>query len=157
MKKHQVKVDDDYLVVLENNKSQLIDVSERALGPIKEAILPLQNQEAQNIKARLARFSVEVQEFRIKFQNNCPFHISDSSPDIIEKAYATISDFYDEMCEFEKIAKDLNNLEGLFDLTRTSYKQLKDCRSELVSIKQMWDLVALIDMQFDGWKKTGWE
>jgi dynein heavy chain len=157
MKKHQVKVDDDYLVVLENNKSQLIDVSERALGPIKEAILPLQNQEAQNIKARLARFSVEVQEFRIKFQNNCPFHVADSSSEIIEKAYTTISDFYDEMCEYEKTAKDLNNLEGLFDLTRTSYKQLKDCRSELVSIKQMWDLVALIDMQFDGWKKTGWE
>jgi dynein heavy chain len=48
-------------------------------------------------------------------------------------------------------------LEGLFDLTRTAYKQLKDCRSELVSLKQMWDLVALIDIQFDSWKKTGWE
>jgi dynein heavy chain len=84
MKKHQVKMDDDYLVVLENNKSQLVDVSERALGPVKEAILPLQNQEAQNIKARLARFSVEVQEFRIKFQNNCPFHVSDTNPEVIE-------------------------------------------------------------------------
>jgi hypothetical protein len=36
----------DYLVLLENNKSQLTDVSERALGPVKEIILPLQNQEA---------------------------------------------------------------------------------------------------------------
>lgn len=43
LKKHQVKMDDDYLVSLENNKSQLIDVSEKALGPVKEAILPLQN------------------------------------------------------------------------------------------------------------------
>jgi methyl-accepting chemotaxis protein len=43
LKKHQVKMDDDYLVLLENNKSQLIDVSEKALGPVKEAILPLQN------------------------------------------------------------------------------------------------------------------
>jgi dynein heavy chain len=48
-------------------------------------------------------------------------------------------------------------LEGLFDLTRTSYKQLKDCRNDLVSLKQMWDLIALIDMQFDSWKRTGWE
>jgi hypothetical protein len=114
-------MDDDYLVLLENNKSQLIDVSEKALGPVKEAILPLQNQEAQNIKARLARFAIEVQEFRIKFQNNCPMHVQDTSPAIIEKAYQSISDFYDETCEFEKTAKDLNNLEGLFDLTRTSY------------------------------------
>jgi dynein heavy chain len=48
-------------------------------------------------------------------------------------------------------------LEGLFDLTRTSYKQLKDCRIDLVNLKQMWDLIALIDMQFDSWKRTGWE
>ena len=159
LKKHQVKMEEgvDYLVILENNKSQLIDVSEKALGPIKEQILPLQNQEAQNIKGRLARFSVEVQEFRIKFQNNCPFHIQDSSPEIIDKAYDTITYFYDETCKMEKIAKDLNNLEGLFDLTKTNYKQLKDCRSELNSLKQMWDLIALIDMQFDSWKKTAWD
>lgn len=75
LKKHQVKMDDDYLVLLENNKSQLVDVSEKALGPVKEAILPLQNQEAQNIKSRLARFAIEVQEFRIKFQNSCPMHV----------------------------------------------------------------------------------
>ena len=48
LKKHQVKMEEgiDYLVLLENNKSQLTDVSERALGPVKEIILPLQNQEA---------------------------------------------------------------------------------------------------------------
>jgi len=57
----------------------------------------------------------------------------------------------------EKIARDLNNLEGLFDLSKTNYKQLKDCRSELGSLKQMWDLIALIDMQFDSWKKQLWE
>ena len=48
-------------------------MSEKALGPIKEQILPLKKQETQNFKGKLARFSVEVQEFRIKFQNNCPF------------------------------------------------------------------------------------
>jgi hypothetical protein len=50
----------------------MVDISERALGPVKEAILPLQNQEAQNIKSRLARFAIEVQEFRIKFSNSVP-------------------------------------------------------------------------------------
>ena len=41
LKKHQLKMDEDYLVKLENSKTTLIDVSEKALGPIKEAILPL--------------------------------------------------------------------------------------------------------------------
>jgi dynein heavy chain len=46
----------------------------------------------------------------------------------------------------EEEARELNNLETLFDLQRSSYKQLKDCKSELISLKEMWDLVALIDM-----------
>jgi hypothetical protein len=34
-------MEEDYLVKLENSKTALKDVSERALGPVKEAILPL--------------------------------------------------------------------------------------------------------------------
>lgn len=60
MKKHQVKMEEDFLVVLETNKSSLKDVAEKALGPVKESILPLQNAEAENIKGRLARFGVVV-------------------------------------------------------------------------------------------------
>lgn len=43
MKKHQVKMEEDFLVTLETSKSQLKDVSEKALGSVKESILPLQN------------------------------------------------------------------------------------------------------------------
>jgi len=41
LKKHQVKMDEDFLVKLENSKTALVEVSEKALGPVKEAILPL--------------------------------------------------------------------------------------------------------------------
>ncbi len=68
-----------------------------------------------------------------------------------------ISQFYLETCKLEEEARELNNLETLFDLQRSSYKQLKDCKTELVSLKEMWDLIALIDMQFDSWKKTLWD
>jgi len=124
---------------------------------VKESILPLQNQEAQNIKGRLARFGVMVQEFRIKFQNTLPYHVAETSQTIIDSAYAQISEFYNETLTLEKEAADLNNLETLFDLQKSGYKQLKDCKSELVSLKEMWDLVAIIDMQFESWKKTLWD
>jgi dynein heavy chain len=157
MKKHQVKMEEDYLVTLETNKSQLKDVAEKALGPVKESILPLQNQEAQNIKGRLARFGVVVQEFRIKFSNTIPKDLLETSPEIIDKAYALIGDYYEQTCKLEEEARELNNLETLFDLQRSSYKQLKDCKSELISLKEMWDLTALIDNQFDSWKQTLWD
>jgi dynein heavy chain len=51
----------------------------------------------------------------------------------------------------------LNNLEILFDIQKSTYKQLQDCRNELVSLKYMWDLIALIEYQFENWKTTLWE
>jgi dynein heavy chain len=56
-----------------------------------------------------------------------------------------ITEYYEETCKLEDEARELNNLETLFDLQRSSYKQLKDCKSELISLKEMWDLIALID------------
>jgi hypothetical protein len=43
LKKHQFKMDEDFLVKLENSKTALVEVSEQAPGPVKEQILPLQN------------------------------------------------------------------------------------------------------------------
>lgn len=105
----------------------------------------------------MADFAKKVHEFRIKFQNNCPYHVEDSSTEIINHAYHTISDFYNQTCELEEEAKQLNNLETLFDLQKSSYKQLKDCKNELQYLKYMWDLISLIDLQFEAWKSTLWD
>ena len=100
----------------------------------------------------MSDFAKKVNEFRVKFQTSCPYHVEESSQEIINRAYATLSDFYNQTGELEEEAKKLNNLETLFDLQKSSYKQLRDCKNELVNLKYMWDLVSLIDMQFDAWK-----
>lgn len=157
LKKHQLKMDDDYLVKLENSKTALIEVSERALGPVKEKILPLQTQEATNIKKRLMDFELRVSEYRTEFLRECPYMIQECSPQIIDGAYKTISDYYEKTCELEEAARELNDLETLFDMQKSSYKQLKDCKSELCHLKYMWDLISLISYQFDDWKSTLWD
>lgn len=86
LKKHRTMdlIDgEDFTVKLENAKTALVEVSEKALGPVKEAILPLQTQEAANIKDRLRKFEIKVAEYRMRFQSQCPYHISQSSPEII--------------------------------------------------------------------------
>jgi hypothetical protein len=50
LKKHQLKMDVDYLVGLENSKTALVEVSEKALGSVKESILNMQKQEAASLK-----------------------------------------------------------------------------------------------------------
>jgi hypothetical protein len=100
---------------------------------------------------------VIVQEFKIDFEKHVPKHVTETSPEIIDQAYATISDYYDKTIKLEDEARELNNLETLFDLQRSSYKQLKDCKADLVSLKEMWDLTSLIDNQFSAWKTTLWD
>jgi dynein heavy chain len=56
LKKHGVHMDEDFLIKLDYNKTTLTEVSEKALGPVKEQILPLQNQEARNIRKQLEEF-----------------------------------------------------------------------------------------------------
>ena len=157
LKKHGVHMDEDFLVKLENCKTQLYEVSESALGPIKELILPLQNEEANNIKQRLRQFEIEVIDFRVEFQRNCPYHLENSSIEIIAQSYETISVYYEKLMALEERAKDYNNLETLFELQKSGYKQLKDCKNELISLKYMWDLIALVDYQFNAWKSTLWD
>ena len=67
LKKHQLKMDVDYIVGLENSKTALGEVTQKALGPVKEAILPLQTAEAGNIKDRLRKFDIRVREYRQEF------------------------------------------------------------------------------------------
>ena len=86
-----------------------------------------------------------------------PYNVQITSPEIIEKSYNTISEYYIKTGEIEEEAKELNNLETLFDMTKSTYKHLRDCSAELVSLKQMWDLIALIDYQFESWKSTLWD
>jgi hypothetical protein len=79
LKKHRTMelIDgEDFTVKLENSKTALVEVSERALGPVKEQILPLQTQEASNIKDRLRKFEIKVGEYRMMFQSQCPYHIN---------------------------------------------------------------------------------
>jgi len=59
--------------------------------------------------------------------------------------------------ELEEESKTLNNFETLFDMQKSTYKSLKDCRNDLQNLKQMWDLVSLVDYQFETWKSTLWD
>jgi len=54
-------------------------------------------------------------------------------------------------------AADLKNQESLFDLESSNYKELKECQKDLENLKKMWDLIALIDLQFDNWRSTLWD
>lgn len=86
-----------------------------------------------------------------------PSRQTETSPEVIDAAYEKIGEYYVKNCEMEQQAKELQTLEQLFELQRTKQKELNDCKNELVQLKQMWDLISIIDGQFESWKETLWD
>lgn len=121
----------DYLVTLENTKTALIEVSEKALGFVKENILNMQKQEATALKQRQKDFDKRVFEYRNDFIKNVPTNVRMGGADEIAKAYDKIRQYYIKNKEFEAEAMELNNLETLFDIEPNKYKALNDCTKEL--------------------------
>jgi len=136
LKKHNVDVNagqkSDLLVVLENSRTDLIDTADKALGPIKEQILPLQSKESDNVKSRVRQFQIKVLSFREEFMQALPTNVVDTNKEEINKAYTIISEYYDKTCKMEGEAKELQLLESLFELQRTNQRELKDCKNELI-------------------------
>lgn len=157
LKKHGVEMEEDLIIDLENQKTKLTEVSETALGPVKEKILPLQNYEANNIKNDLDKFKVQIDDFRADFRKNCPYNVEEANAESIDESYQKITKYYEGMVDFEEEAKSFNKLETLFELQKSNYKELKDCRNELLSLKYMWDLVGVIEMLFTSWRSTLWD
>jgi dynein heavy chain len=44
----------------------------------------------------------------------------------------------------------------LFELERRNYKPLKECLADLKNLKTLWDLIALINLQYNDWKTKFW-
>lgn len=61
------------------------------------------------------------------------------------------------MISLENEAKAFNNLETLFELHKSTYKELKECRNELISLKYMWDLISFVEFLFTSWRSTLWD
>ena len=52
--------------------------------------------------------------------------------------------------------KSLYEAADLFEVTVPEFKQLKACRREIKLLKNLWDLVTLVQSSFNDWKTTLW-
>jgi dynein heavy chain, axonemal len=145
------------LIKIDQAKTKLNETNDKAMREVKEKILPLQKTEGENVKRDKDLFRERVIGFKVEFGDSVPKNVKDPSPQAINEAYAKIGLYYNRLKEFERQRDELANKETLFDLDRSIYKELKECNNDLINLKKMWDLIALVDMQFENWKKTRWD
>jgi dynein heavy chain len=152
LKKHQVVLSDERLQELDQAPARWDEVI-RVSFDVKEQILPLRAKEIGKIRSQIDEFTVTVEEYRKEFCEKCPF-----VPEFTyAEAYETIDTYQEKTQEISENARGFNNLERLFDIAVSGYRQLKESNTDIVLLKNLWDAIALIQTTFDDWNTTLWD
>ena len=111
---------------------------------------PLQANEVANIRKRSADFDVRQHQFREEFRKIGPFLYNCEDPyDFLDKYHQHISTMEKEMTTLAQSA-------GLFEVNVPDFKQLKQCRKEIVLLKTLWDYTDIVRSSINDWKTTPW-
>lgn len=88
----------------------------------------------------MREFSKEVKDFRIDFREKAPFNINlKATSDEVVAAYHTIGEYSTKIDEIKKKAIKFKDLENLFELEKTKYKELNDCQSDIKKLSRLWN------------------
>ena len=64
--------------------------------------------------------------------------------------------FHIKIASLEKEMATLCDSANLFEVNVPDYKQLKQCRKEIVMLKSLWDYVYIVRSSINDWKLTPW-
>uniref|UniRef100_A0A8C3GPM7 Dynein axonemal heavy chain 17 n=1 Tax=Cairina moschata TaxID=8855 RepID=A0A8C3GPM7_CAIMO len=117
---------------------------------VKQNVAPLQTNEVNIIRRKCQQF--EQQAFREKFREKAPFLYTDPDPykSLNKVGRKSIAAMESELAALSKSA-------GLFEVAVPEYKQLKACHREVRLLKQLWDMIVLVNTSIDDWKTTKWK
>ena len=120
---------------------------------VKEQIHPLQIREVDAIKAEIVNFKKKLTDFHNTFKRDAPFGWPE---DRRTEVYASFDDYYKQVAQIEDEAARFNELEELFDLSRSNFQEIPAMKSELVLLKECWDSVNSVNNLFDSWESILW-
>uniref|UniRef100_A0A8W4FMS4 Dynein axonemal heavy chain 17 n=1 Tax=Sus scrofa TaxID=9823 RepID=A0A8W4FMS4_PIG len=109
---------------------------------VKQNVAPLQANEVSILRRKCQQF--EQHEFREKFRQEAPFSFSDPDQGHLD---ATMEGVMEALCKSG----------SLFEVTVPDYKQLKACHKEVRLLKELWDMIVMVNTSFAAWKTTKWQ
>ena len=74
----------------------------------------------------------------------------------IRSCNACLLQYHLEITEMEKEMAEFNTSASLFEVNLPDFKQLKQCRKEIVLLKQLWDYVFIVRTSISDWKTMPW-
>ncbi|XP_014887254.1 dynein axonemal heavy chain 9 isoform X4 [Poecilia latipinna] len=117
---------------------------------VKQQVAPLQAIEVVSLRRKCASFDVDQHAFRERFRSNGPFRFDSQKP------YQMLNKFHQMIREHEKTMASLMESASLFEVTVSEYKQLRQCRREVGLLKELWDMITLVESSVAAWRTTPW-
>ncbi|XP_068269716.1 LOW QUALITY PROTEIN: dynein axonemal heavy chain 17 [Nyctibius grandis] len=117
----------------------------------KKSTAPLQAAEVNVIRSKCQQLEVQLHTFRQRFRKKAPFSYTDQDP------YRSLKKQQKNVAAMESAVAALSKLSGLFEVSVPEYKQLKACRRELCLMKELWDMILVVNKSMDTWKTTRWK
>eukprot|EP00756_Hemistasia_phaeocysticola_P037795 Hpha_TRINITY_DN16720_c2_g5::TRINITY_DN16720_c2_g5_i1::g.79650::m.79650/K10408/DNAH; dynein heavy chain, axonemal len=151
LRAHADTVDEKKLAPLEEARKEGPDkwnVLTKRVAGVRSGISGRQDQESEKIKGHTFRMKDDVEAFRKDFENLRPFQY-DLEPN---EAYDELIRWNHQLDKKELEAHQLDERRELFGLQPVELHGLKDCRQELLFLKQLWDTVAHVQSQFIDWR-----
>uniref|UniRef100_UPI00398EA260 dynein axonemal heavy chain 11-like isoform X1 n=2 Tax=Pristiophorus japonicus TaxID=55135 RepID=UPI00398EA260 len=117
---------------------------------VKHEVAALQTAEVSLIRKKCVAFDTNQIEFREKFQLEAPFKFNSVNP------YTLLDKANQELSALEEVTIQMRESANLFEVTVPEYKQLKQCRRDIVLLKQLWDIIVYVKTSIYDWTKTQW-
>ncbi|NXA80882.1 DYH9 protein, partial [Thryothorus ludovicianus] len=117
---------------------------------VKQLVAPLQAGEVTALRQSCAAFDAQQLRLRERFGREAPFRFD------TEKPYQLLDAKHVEIKQMESAMASIYESAGLFEVMVPEYKQLKQCRKELCLLKELWDMISLVNSSLDGWQTTRW-
>uniref|UniRef100_A0A8C9IS29 Dynein axonemal heavy chain 17 n=1 Tax=Piliocolobus tephrosceles TaxID=591936 RepID=A0A8C9IS29_9PRIM len=118
---------------------------------VKQNVAPLQANEVSILRRKCQQFELKQHEFREKFRHKAPFSFRDPNP------YTSLNKQQKSISAMEGIMEALSKSGGLFEVTVPDYKQLKACHREVRLLKELWDMIVVVNTSIEDWKTTKWK
>uniref|UniRef100_H0XMD8 Dynein axonemal heavy chain 17 n=1 Tax=Otolemur garnettii TaxID=30611 RepID=H0XMD8_OTOGA len=117
-----------------------------AVGPEKP-LGPAIAKEAQSLRDQPSLHLCHTQHSRQRQTRTTPHPVSLGSP------YTSQSQCFSMESTMEALSKS----GSLFEVTVPDYKQLKACHREVRLLKELWDMIVMVNTSIDDWKTTRWK
>ncbi|NXC27886.1 DYH9 protein, partial [Campylorhamphus procurvoides] len=117
---------------------------------VRQHVAPLQANEMTALRQSCAAFDAQQLRFRERFGKEAPFSFD------TEKPYQLLDAKHMEIKQMESAMTSIYESAGLFEVMVPEYKQLKQCRKELCLLKELWDMISLVNTSLDDWQTTKW-